>query len=120
MADASIGNLIDNQIVFSLKLGLDPDEACKDASRGAFLTTNEDVIYLDERIIDYENPEFGAKYNELYHEGKSQATISLAADNHGLARTKEICESPCESAAKNYSTVNARNFTALSPMASMP
>ena len=99
MADASIGNLIDNQIVFSLKLGLDPDEACKDASRGAFLTTNEDVIYLDERIIDYENPEFGAKYNELYHEGKSQATISLAADNHGLARTKEICESPCESAA---------------------
>ena len=99
MADASIGNLIDNQIVFSLKLGLDPDEACKDASRGAFLTTNEDVIYLDERIIDYENPEFGAKYNELYHEGKSQATISLAADNHGLVRTKEICESPCESAA---------------------
>ena len=112
MADANIGNLIDNQIVFSLKLGLDPDEACKDASRGAFLTTNEDVIYLDERIIDYENPEFGAKYNELYHEGKSQATISLAADNHGLARTKslaadnhglartkEICESPCESAA---------------------
>ena len=112
MADANIGNLIDNQIVFSLKLGLDPDEACKDASRGAFLTTNEDVIYLDERIIDYENPEFGAKYNELYHEGKSQATISLAADNHGLVRTKslaadnhgqprtkEICESPCESAA---------------------
>ena len=77
MADAAIGNLIDNQIVFSLKLGLDPDEACKDASRGAFLTTNEDVIYLDERIIDYENPEFGAKYNELYHEGKSQATLNI-------------------------------------------
>ena len=77
MADANIGNLIDNQIVFSLKLGLDPDEACKDASRGAFLTTNEDVIYLDERIIDYENPEFGAKYNELYHEGKSQATLNI-------------------------------------------
>ena len=37
MADPAIGNLIDNQIVFSLKLGLNPDESCKDASRGAFL-----------------------------------------------------------------------------------
>ena len=37
MADANVGNLIDNQIVFSRKLGLNPDEACKDASRGAFL-----------------------------------------------------------------------------------
>ena len=36
MADPSVGNLIDNQIVFSQKLGLNPDEACKDASRGAF------------------------------------------------------------------------------------
>ena len=105
MADASIGNLIDNQIVFSLKLGLDPDEACKDASRGAFLTTNEDVIYLDERIIDYENPEFGAKYNELYHEGKSQATISLAADNHGLARTKSL-------AADNHGLVRTKSLAA--------
>lgn len=75
MADAAIGNLIDNQIVFSQKLGLDPDESCKDGSRGAFLTTEEDIILLDERIFDYENPEFGEKYNEAYHEGKSQATI---------------------------------------------
>ena len=50
MADPAVGNLIDNQIVFSQKLGLNPDEACKDASRGAFLTTSEDVILLDERI----------------------------------------------------------------------
>ena len=75
MADAAIGNLIDNQIVFSQKLGLDPDESCKDGSRGAFLTTEEDIILLDERIFDYENPEFGEKYNEAYHEGKSQPTI---------------------------------------------
>ena len=76
MADAAIGNLIDNQIVFSRKLGLNPDESCKDGSRGAFLTTEEDIILLDERIIDYENPAFGEKYNEAYHEGKSQSTIS--------------------------------------------
>ena len=75
MADVNVGNLIDNQIVFSQKLGLDPDESCKDGSRGAFLTTEEDIILLDERIFDYENPEFGEKYNEAYHEGKSQPTI---------------------------------------------
>ena len=74
MADANVGNLIDNQIVFSQKLGLNPDEACKDASRGAFLTTSDDVILLDERIFTYENPAFGEKYNEQYHAGKSQPT----------------------------------------------
>ena len=74
MADPAEGNLIDNQIVFSQKLGLNPDEACKDASRGAFLTTSEDVILLDERIFTYENPAFGEKYNEQYHAGKSQPT----------------------------------------------
>jgi hypothetical protein len=76
MADVNVGNLIDNQKDFSAKLGLNPDEACKDASRGAFLTTREDIILLDERIFTYENPAFGEKYNEQYHAGKSQATIS--------------------------------------------
>ena len=74
MADVAVGNLIDNQKDFSAKLGLNPDEACKDASRGAFLTTREDIILLDERIFTYENPEFGEKYNEQYHAGHSQAT----------------------------------------------
>ena len=74
MADVNVGNLIDNQKDFSAKLGLNPDEACKDASRGAFLTTHEDIILLDERIFTYENPAFGEKYNEQYRAGKSQPT----------------------------------------------
>ena len=74
MADVNVGNLIDNQKDFSAKLGLNPDEACKDASRGAFLTTREDIILLDERIFTYENPAFGEKYNEQYRAGKSQPT----------------------------------------------
>ncbi len=89
MADAEVGNLIDNQIVFSRKLGLNPDEACKDASRGAFLTTSEDIILLDEeKLINYENEEFGKKYNEEYHAGHSQSTLNTAAnhsDSHGMA-----------------------------------
>ena len=65
--------------MFSQKLGLNPDEACKDASRGAFLTTREDIILIDEeRLFTYENEEFGKKYNEQYHHGKSQPTLDFA------------------------------------------
>ena len=75
IADAAVGNLIDNQKVFSQKLGLNPDEACKDACRGAFLTTREDIILIDEeRLFTYENEEFGKKYNSQYHQGMSQPT----------------------------------------------
>ena len=82
IADAAVGNLIDNQKVFSQKLGLNPDEACKDASRGAFLTTREDIILIDEeRLFTYENEEFGKKYNEQYHHGKSQPTFDFAEDS---------------------------------------
>ena len=96
MADAAIGNLIDNQIVFSVKLGLNPDEACKDASRGAFLTTNEDVIFInEEKLFTYENEEFGKKYNDEYHAGHSQPTIDIAknsADNANLAAIQGAAE----------------------------
>jgi len=89
IADAAVGNLIDNQIVFSRKLGLNPDEACKDASRGAFLTTSDDIIFIDEeRLINYESEDFGKKYNDMYHNGKSQPTLDFAensADSRNLA-----------------------------------
>ena len=89
MADANVGNLIDNQMVFSKKLGLNPDEACKDASRGAFLTTSEDIIFIDEeKLITYESEDFGKKYNEEYHAGHSQPTIDVAknsADSGNMA-----------------------------------
>ena len=101
MADANIGNLIDNQIVFSLKLGLDPDEACKDASRGEFLTTNEDVIFInEEKLINYENKEFGEKYNEEYHAGHSQPTIDVDKVRAGIADMASV-----ESAGENQQAI---------------
>lgn len=82
MADANVGNLIDNQIVFSQKLGLNPDEACKDASRGAFLTTADDIIFIDEeKLINYESEDFGKRYNDEYHAGHSQPTIDVAKNS---------------------------------------
>ena len=82
IADAAIGNLIDNQIVFSKKLGLTPDESCKDGSRGAFLTTSKDVILInEEKLITYESEDFGKKYNDEYHAGHSQPTINITKIN---------------------------------------
>ena len=87
MADVNAGNLIDNQKDFSAKLGLPLDESCKDGCRGAFMTTEEDIILLDERIFSYENTEYGERYNEAYHEGKSQATITNTGDVSNTNRT---------------------------------
>ena len=94
MADVNVGNLIDNQKDFSAKLGLDPDEACKDASRGAFLTTREDIILInEENLFTYENEEFGKMYNESYHAGKSQPTLDLAPVSEGDGGNERNAES---------------------------
>ena len=111
MADPSVGNLIDNQIVFSQKLGLNPDEACKDASRGAFLTTSEDVIFIDEeKLFTYENEEFGKKYNGEYRSGHSQPTIrpagsAVAAVHTGQGSHNTGGESPDAEAVMTYNGV---------------
>ena len=87
MADVNVGNLIDNQKDFSAKLGLNPDEACKDASRGAFMTTREDVIFIDEeKLINYENEEFGKRYNAEYWAGHSAPTRPASQSSGAAAQ----------------------------------
>ena len=73
-ADPETGNLIDNQHDLAEKLGLKLDESCKDASRGAFMTTDKDIILIDEvHLFTYHNQDFAEKYEGLYREGKSQS-----------------------------------------------
>ncbi len=74
-ADVNVGNLIDNQKDFSAKLGLKLDESCKDGCRGAFITTAEDIISInEEKLFTYENKEFGEKFNAEYRAGHSGPT----------------------------------------------
>ena len=74
-ADPAIGNLIDNQLDFSRKLGLSLDESCKDGSRGAFMTTADDIIYInEEKLFTYEDETFSTRFDPLYRDGQSQAT----------------------------------------------
>ena len=111
IADVAVGNLIDNQKDFSKKLGLNPDEACKDASRGAFLTTREDIILInEEKLFTYENEEFGKKYNDSYHAGKSQPTVrpagSSVAAGHTIQGSHDTGgESPDAEAVMTYHSV---------------
>ena len=88
-------NLIDNQKVFAEKLGgekfgLTPDSVCRDASRGAFLTSREDILLInEEKLFTYENKDFGEKYNSQYRAGKSQSQQAVSGVDGGDLRNAE-------------------------------
>ena len=82
-ADASKGNLIDNQHAMAEVLGVEVDESCKDASRMSFICKEEDILYIDNELFTYENKEFGEKYDAEYRSGHSGAAApaSVAGKN---------------------------------------
>ena len=85
-ADPAIGNLIDNQLDFSRKLGLPLDESGKDSSRGAFMTTADDIIYInEEKLFTYEDETFSTRFDALYRDGQSQATNKNVLGTDGTA-----------------------------------
>ena len=74
-ADASLGNLIDNQYVMARELGnVIVDESCKDSSRMSYICKESDILYLDKELFTYENKAFSERYTALYRDGHSQAT----------------------------------------------
>ena len=92
-ADINIGNLIDNQVDFSKKLGLPLDDSGKDATRGAFLTTREDILLInEEELFTYENSEYAKRYDEEYHEGKSGATLDVRGKKEDVRCEKSLQE----------------------------
>ena len=76
-ADVAKGNLIDNQHAMARILGVEADEACKDASRMSFICKESDILYLDRELFTYENKAFAERYDEEYRGGKSQPTQEL-------------------------------------------
>ena len=96
------GNLIDNQHQMAKLLGVDIDEACKDASRMSFICKESDILYLDKELFTYEDKEYSERYDALYRDGHSQGTKEVAADDSRRTRTndEEVRESLRESAAE--------------------
>ncbi len=81
IADEKVGNLADNQEAISKLIGLEYDGACKDASRGSFICTNNDILYQDNKIFNYENHEFDKKYGDSYRTGDSRNTSAVRPHN---------------------------------------
>ena len=108
MADPAVGNLIDNVSDLSLKLGLTADASGKDGSRGAFMTTAEDIISIDEEnLFEYENKEFIERYNALYRDGHSQATnASVGTDLRGFNNKDTALSADENSVSLKESRVN--------------
>lgn len=83
-ADPERGNLFDNAKYISDIVGCKPDLACKDSSRGSFAVTAADILYLDEKIFDYDNDEYDKKFGPAYRTGGSR---TAAADTTGTNST---------------------------------
>ena len=91
VADGSIGNLADNQIVMAEKLGYKADESCIDATRNSFAPKEDDILYINEELLfDYYDEEFDKRYTQLYREKETQPLYhKFAADDEttGKANT---------------------------------
>ena len=108
-ADASLGNLIDNQYVMARDLGnVIVDESCKDSSRMSYICKESDILYIDKELFTYENKAFSERYTALYRDGHSQATNenSLATDN----RTDTTGQADKEKVLKSCSPLLEKTF----------
>ena len=68
-------NLIDNQHQMAKVLGVEVDEACKDASRMSFICKEDDILFIDKELFTYENKEYGERFDALYRDGRSQGSV---------------------------------------------
>ena len=115
-ADPKVGNLIDNMNAMASKLGVEADQACKDASRMSFICTREDILFINENeLFDYENKEFAEKYEPFYRGGNSQPTVrhaEPAADADGGHAAVELRQDGgrdgvvCQAAVETYHGVS--------------
>lgn len=87
IADEKVGNLADNQAAISKLIGLEFDGACKDASRGSFICTHDDILFQDNKIFNYENDEFDKKFGQLYRSGNSRGNSRNNSSNASADRS---------------------------------
>ena len=72
-ANIKDGNLADNAIVISEKLGYKADSSCIDATRNSFAPKEEDILYINEELLfDYYDEDFDKRFTPEYREKKTQ------------------------------------------------
>ncbi len=86
-ADCEIGDLSANQHHLAQLLGVEPDEACKDASRASFAPQQEEILFINDAIFEYQNEEFDKRFGEQYRrplpsspvEGRGTTALPLSS-----------------------------------------
>ena len=71
-ADKQTGNLYDNAVRMANIIGLKSDDSCKDASRTSFVPMEEDILYINEKIFEYDDEAYEKAYGSLYRAGGSK------------------------------------------------
>ena len=71
VADASVGNLADNQARLDTVVGLRHDESCKDSSRISYAFPRKNLVFLNEELFTFSNPEYDRRYGDEYRGGSS-------------------------------------------------
>ena len=85
-ADSEIGDLSANQHHLAKLLGVEPDEACKDASRASFAPQQEEILFINDAIFDYQDDVFEEKFGEQYRGGiKGHTEITEITENCQLS-----------------------------------
>lgn len=82
-ADPEAGNLIENQRKLALRLGVEVDEACKDAARMSFACTAEDILFRDDFTL-FELTENGKEYDKLFGEFYRNPTPAQRTRNRAV------------------------------------
>jgi hypothetical protein len=73
------GKLIDNQHRLASLLGVEADEACKDASRLSFCPGFDDILYMSaNELFAYENPAYDHTFGPDYRRGDSSPLDVIA------------------------------------------
>jgi hypothetical protein len=84
-ADRQTGNLYDNAVRMANIIGLKSDDSCKDASRTSFAPMEEDILYINEKIFEYDDEAYEKAYGSLYRAGgskKADGRCKMSDSNH--------------------------------------
>ena len=80
------GNLSDNQHRLASQLGVECDEACKDASRLSYCPGFEDILFIkSDELFSYDNKDYDAAFGPQYRAGSSRSASSPAVLAAGAA-----------------------------------
>ena len=91
-ADRSTGNLYDNATRMANIIGLKSDDSCKDASRTSFAPMEEDILYINDAIFDYDDEAYEKAFGSLYRSGGSTAARGKRSEVRGKKDDGSVLE----------------------------